>query len=260
MNSTIKPLLTSLAFGPLLCVAVASTAPAQPAIARRVPPSGVSLSVEQERAIQEKLSEIEKRLAMVVDHPLLPDVELFSKAVSYALRHGEFYQQGDVTRALTTLQVATERLDLLLSGRSPWTTATGLIMRGYRSRIDDSVQPYGLVIPADLKFEEPVPLYVWLHGRGDKITDLHFIHRRRTQTGVISPPGAIVLHPFGRQCIGFKSAGEVDVLEAIEHVAGQYPVDRDRIVLMGFSMGGAGAWHLGAHYADDCAPGNVHAR
>jgi predicted peptidase len=36
----------------------------------------------------------------------------------------------------------------------------------------------------------------------------------------------------------------------VEHVASCYPVDRRRIVLMGFSMGGAGCWHLGAHYAD----------
>jgi dienelactone hydrolase len=50
--------------------------------------------------------------------------------------------------------------------------------------------------------------------------------------------------------MGFKSAGEIDVLEAIEHVKSQYKIDDKRIVLMGFSMGGAGTWHVGAHYAD----------
>src|SRR5207249_4097805 len=28
-----------------------------------------------------------------------------------------------------------------------------------------------------------------------------------------------------------------------------YPIDRDRIAMRGFSMGGAGAWHLGAHHS-----------
>src|SRR5690606_23154842 len=51
-------------------------------------------------------------------------------------------------------------------------------------------------------------------------------------------------------CNAFKFAGEIDVLETIEAVARNYPIDRDRIVLWGFSMGGAGAWHLGAHYPD----------
>lgn len=58
------------------------------------------------------------------------------------------------------------------------------------------------------------------------------------------------MHPFGRHCIGYKSAGEIDVLDAVDHVIANYPVDRDRVALMGFSMGGAGAWHMGAHYAD----------
>jgi dienelactone hydrolase len=58
-----------------------------------------------------------------------------------------------------------------------------------------------------------------------------------------------VLHPFGRYCNGFKSAGEVDVLEALASVESRYAIDADRVVLMGFSMGGAGAWHLGARHA-----------
>ena len=53
--------------------------------------------------------------------------------------------------------------------------------------------------------------------------------------------------------MGYKSAGEIDVLDAIEHTISEYPVDPDRIALMGFSMGGAGAWHIGAHYAQHFA-------
>src|SRR5690606_16463211 len=37
---------------------------------------------------------------------------------------------------------------------------------------------------------------------------------------------------------------------AVEHVCRNYNIDRRKIVLMGFSMGGAGCWHIGAHYAD----------
>jgi hypothetical protein len=33
-------------------------------------------------------------------------------------------------------------------------------------------------------------------------------------------------------------------------VSQRYKIDPQRVVLIGFSMGGAGAWHLGAHYAD----------
>ena len=129
------------------------------------------------------------------------------------------------------------------------------MVRGYRSSIDGSAQPYGLEIPAKLDLSRKVPLYVWLHGRGDSNTDLHFIDdrtRRHWQFKDLFDDG-IVLHPFGRQCIGYKSAGEIDVIEAVDHVIANYNVDPDRIALMGFSMGGAGAWHLGAHYPDKWA-------
>ncbi len=45
-------------------------------------------------------------------------------------------------------------------------------------------------------------------------------------------------------------AGEIDGLEAIESVAKAYPIDRNRIVMAGFSMGGASAWSYTVHYAD----------
>jgi hypothetical protein len=102
------------------------------------------------------------------------------------------------------------------------------------------------VIPKDHDFSKPCPLYVWLHGRGDKNTDLHFLQERATKVGQISPPGAIVLHPFGRHCVGWKHAGESDVFEAVAHH--QEEVKPSCRVLIGFSMGGAGAWHIGAHY------------
>src|SRR5262249_2196415 len=60
-------------------------------------------------------------------------------------------------------------------------------------------------------------------------------------------PG-LVLHVFGRGNNAYRWAGEADVFEAIEAVGRNYPVDDRRVVLRGFSMGGAGAWHLGLHH------------
>ena len=191
----------------------------------------------------------QQRLADASDKLLAPDVEVYVKAVDLALRHGEFYKENDVAFAYQALQTANRRLDKLLISSAPWASARGLVVRGYRSKIDGSVQPYGLEIPENFKSTSGTRLIVFLHGRGDKNTDLHFIRERETRAGKIKTDDSIVLHPFGRHCIGFKSAGEVDVLDAIEHVLDQYQMDRRRVVLMGFSMGGAGAWHIGAHYS-----------
>lgn len=242
-----------IAFSLIASFATGFTAQAQsiPAIPRRIPPiDGIQLPAEKKQQLQKDLAALKKRLSTITKHPLAADVEIYAKAVDYALRHDEFYSVKQIPSADDALRRADQRIDALTKGKKPWTKQRGLVVRGYRSSIDGSPQPYGLEIPDDVNFDKPVPLYVWLHGRGDKTTDLHFITQRHSRAGRIAPPGAIVLHPFGRHCVGFKSAGEIDVLEAVEHVKSQYKIDTDRIVLMGFSMGGAGCWHVGAHYAD----------
>jgi predicted esterase len=242
------PLLLILLVLPTL--AAAQELPAIPPIKRLLPPYGNELSPEVRAVLEKRLQALERSIAKLENSPQLPDVEIFTKAVSCALKFDEFYTAKDVDKVHWALAQAAERLSQFEQGKALWAQQTGLVVRGYRSRIDDSVQPYGLVIPENHDFKKPCPLYVWLHGRGDKATDLHFIHGRAQSVGELAPPDAIVLHPFGRNCLGFKSAGEIDVLEAVAAVQQQYQIDSHRIVLIGFSMGGAGAWHLGAHYAD----------
>jgi predicted esterase len=228
----------------------AAAQPLKP-IPRVLPPPGIEVPRETREKLQKQLAATQNRLARHADHPLAPDVEIFTKAVDFALQFGEFYAPKDFDKAFAALKTANERLAALEKGKAPWTTQTGLVVRGYRSPIDGSAQPYGVVIPKDHDFKRPATTYVWLHGRGDKNTDLHFLHERQTSRGQLPDiDGAIVLHPFGRHCVGFKSAGEIDVLDVVAHARDQYKADPNRTVLIGFSMGGAGAWHLGAHYPD----------
>lgn len=221
-----------------------------PPIERVLPPKGIEVPAKEREDLAAALKAASDRAVDIAMHPLAADVTIYMKAVDFALRHGEFYGDKDVSKAHDLLKQAEGRIDELKNRKHTWTDKSGLVVRGFNSAIDGSPQPYGLEIPDKLDATKPAPLYVWLHGRGDKQTDLHFIHERQSRSGQIAPAGAIVLHAFGRHCLGFKSAGEIDVLEAVEHAKANYKIDPRRIVLMGFSMGGAGAWHLGAHYAD----------
>jgi predicted esterase len=212
----------------------------------------LGLEIPQQRmdVWKRRLELLSKRLERL-DHAQEADAAVLLKACDYALRFREIYRESDFEKLEEMLQLAETRINSLADADTDpaWLWQAGNQVRGYRSSVDGSPQPFGLVLPEGLSKDDSVPLYVWLHGRGDKITDLHFIHERLQKKGQISPPGAIVLHPFGRQCIGYKSAGETDVMEAIDFVCQEYPIDQDRIVLMGFSMGGAGVWHLAAHYS-----------
>jgi len=237
----------------VLTLAGATGKAAEPiaAIPRLLPPEGIALDPAVRESLEKQLQQLQERFAKLPDEPMFsPDVEVLLDALDMALKFGEFYDEKDIEIAREVLGTAAERVAASEANESPWVVDHGLTVRAYRSSVDGTAQPFGLVIPEREDREIPVPLYVWLHGRGDKQTNLRFIHERLTKVGQIAPPGAIVLHPFGRHCLGFKSAGEIDVLEAVERVAYLYNIDRDRIVLMGFSMGGAGCWHLGAHYPD----------
>src|SRR5262249_15838577 len=67
--------------------------------------------------------------------------------------------------------------------------------------------------------------------------------------GEFAPPDAFVLHLYGRYCNANKLAGEVDLFEALDAVRRSYPIDEDRLVVRGFSMGGAACWHFAVHHA-----------
>jgi hypothetical protein len=221
----------------------------------RVPPFGMPLLAEDRKALNEKLSVFEAELRPLEKEgkaaAWLPEVQIFHKAVRWALTYDEFYRSNEIAAAHKLLDQGIERAKFLKEGKPPWTTATGLVVRAYTSRIDQSIQPYGLVVPPSFAGGEPsrkFRLDVWLHGRDNLLTELKFLTDRQRSYGEFTPPDTFVLHPYGRYCNAFKFAGEIDVFEAIEHVRKHYPIDELRISIRGFSMGGGGTWHLASHY------------
>ena len=87
-----------------------------------------------------------------------------------------------------------------------------------------------------------------LHGRDATPSEVRFLAAHDAKPAPADAAGKLTLHVFGRTNNAYRWAGEADVFEAIEAVKKSYPVDDQRVVLRGFSMGGAGAWHLGLHH------------
>lgn len=245
----------------LLLFAAAQTAFADgpkdndPAEVRRIPKLGVELPADVETKLKAALAELDDLVAPLTKRKdaktqeLLPDVLIYSEAVRTALEFQEFFDLKETAVALELLAEGKQRARDLAEGRAPWTTQSGLVVRGYRSKIDHSIQPYGLVIP-----ESYAPgtwkrrLDLWFHGRGETLSEVNFLAGRRKQVGTFAPADTIVLHPYGRYSNANKFAGEVDVFEAMESVKHRYPIDEDRVTVRGFSMGGASTWHLAVHY------------
>ncbi len=243
------------------CFGIVTTARGQ--TYKELPPVGITLPAKTIEVLKKDTKEIRESLDRAVQSSKesdswRADVEVFVRAVELAIEQNLFYNPKDAEAAARALVIASERLNaakagkrglaLLVigsSGKDQGRTLAG----GFISEIDGSVQPYGLVIPhKSLEIStEKYRLDVWLHGRGDTNTEVPFLLDRLDKIGEYSPTGVIVMHPFGRHCNAFKFAGETDVYEAIANAEDLLPIDPKRICIRGFSMGGAGCWHLAAH-------------
>jgi dienelactone hydrolase len=234
-----------------------------PTNVRRIPKVGIEVPAERRAKLEAGLAQLAESLARLREaagksppHPqlaqLLPDVEIYHKAVHDALAYQEFFDAKELDFADMALATGQQRADQLAAGQAPWTAAIGLVVRGYTSKLDGSVQPYGLIVPESYTTKGPGRFRcdVWFHGRGETLSELNFIRDRTNSVGPIAPEDTIVLHPYGRYSNAFKLAGEIDVLEALDSVQGRYRIDDDRIAARGFSMGGAAAWHFAVHYPD----------
>ncbi len=231
---------------------------------KRIPPAGIPVPSEKKEALEKELNALGEEIATLEKQSsirvrsLLPDVQIFWQAVHNALTDNEFFNPREIDWAADLLREGRARAASLKENKAPWTEAHGLVVRGYRSKLDDSVQPYGLVIPASYTTagNDKFRLDFWFHGRGENLSEVNFLRDRQKNVGTFSPPDTIVLHPYGRYCNANKFAGEVDVFEALASVKERYRIDDERIVIRGFSMGGASTWHLAVHYPSLWAAAN----
>jgi hypothetical protein len=239
-----------------LCAGALTLLPESRAIppTEKTPPAGIAIPAEDREKLLQGANQLRADIQALEAgstlsaalRELLPDIWIFEKAVRYAIELDEIFDLKQVPAAYKLLEEGRSRLSEMQKGQTPWTKATGRIARGFRSRIDGSIQPYGIFVP-EPRADLPKRLDIWLHGRGGTLTELAFLLGQKGRAGEFEPEGTLVLHPYGRFCNGFKFAGETDVLEALTHASAQYAANPKHIALRGFSMGGAGTWHLAGH-------------
>ena len=100
------------------------------------------------------------------------------------------------------------------AGEAPWALATGLpILRAYRSRLDGSVQPYGVTLPAAFGKEpgRKWRLDVVLHGRNTTLTEVKFLKDFMGDKAALADLGHVRIDIFGRGNNAYRWAGEADV-------------------------------------------------
>ncbi|MCX6645761.1 MAG: prolyl oligopeptidase family serine peptidase, partial [bacterium] len=114
----------------------------------------------------------------------------------------------------------------------------------FLSSIDYSLQKYGILFPTNYDPEKEYSLILSTHGAGVE---------GEGQVDAFEPKDwAFVVAPTNRRPFGFdwQDWGRIDAMEVLDQVMQQYPIDPNRVYLVGHSMGGHGAWHIGCTYPD----------
>ena len=100
------------------------------------------------RALEAELSTLAQELKRLRERPesaaLLPDVEIFYRAVDGAFRYGEFFKEDEIPKARQLLAIGRERARAAASGKSPWLEQPGPTALGYvsaRGRLGAALRP-----------------------------------------------------------------------------------------------------------------------
>ena len=164
-------------------------------------------------------------------------------------------------------------------GAAGW-QAKGDQRRTYRFPGTETDLPFRVYVPTTWDGNAKLPLVLMLHGGGSN--ESQYLDQNNKQLLKLAEDhGYLLVSPMGWSPLGaygtclrlpavFGQAeaaaqqratacvqnaqtlerSEQDVINVLEMVLNEYPVDRGAMFLAGHSMGSGGAWYLGAKYAD----------
>jgi predicted peptidase len=149
--------------------------------------------------------------------------------------------------------------------------------RSYRFAEANKNEPYRLYVPTNWDGQAKLPLVMFLHGSGaDESTYLDANNKQMLNlaqqhgTILVAPLGDAGAYgnflrlssPFGKPDEAAKLIAQItpdsertnelsekDVINVLELVLAEYPVDRAAMFLTGHSMGSGGTWYIGGKYA-----------
>jgi predicted peptidase len=116
---------------------------------------------------------------------------------------------------------------------------------------DDFTLRYLIYLPPNLDSSPRWPLILFLHGSGERGDDLERVRRAGLPFNIergYRPPFVVV----SPQCpVNERWTDHADnLLSLLDHILKTQPVDPDRVILSGLSMGGQGAWYLASEHPD----------
>jgi predicted esterase len=196
------------------------------ALKSRLPKTGAKLKEESNSGLLAALPAAEYRIAL---YDLASAGEIDFTRISFS----------------DELKEAAAALDALEAGRNPWTARRGDFRMAYRSKVDNTLQPYRLFVPASYDGGKPHPLILALHGMGGTENAYFDGYEKGQFKTYAEQRGYLVACPKGRGPASmYAGDAATDVLDVLAEVRRDWNIDPDCIYLTGHSMGAYGTWSL----------------
>ncbi len=188
-------------------------------------------------------------------------------------------QYGCAIDAQEQIHESRELAKRIASPEDPQWRAKGDLHRKYHFPAADADMPFRLYVPTSWDGKSRLPLIVMLHGAGSD-ENMYLDSNGGQLIRLAEQHGYLLASPLGYTRMGaygtplrlpavfgnseaaaqqrasvdsererILQLSEKDVINVIEIVLNEYPVDRSAMFLTGHSMGSGGTWYLGAKYA-----------
>lgn len=118
------------------------------------------------------------------------------------------------------------------------------------SVLDADGMRYALSLPADYDASRPRPLVLALHPGGGGAPYYGGSFMRHVVEPALRGWAPIIVAPDCPTRAWTSPAAERAVIALLESVMAEYAIDRTRILVTGFSLGGRGAWFFATRHAD----------
>ena len=115
---------------------------------------------------------------------------------------------------------------------------------------DGATIRYGLAVPRDYDPRQPRPLVLALHPGGDRTLYYGDLFMRQIFLPGLGDLDPIMVAPDCPTRAWTDSAADAAVTALIGSVMNEYAIDRRRILVTGFSLGGSGTWFMSSRHTD----------
>lgn len=110
--------------------------------------------------------------------------------------------------------------------------------------------PYALSVPSNYSSDQPRPLVLVLHPGGARGSYYGSVSMRQLFEPALRDWGAIIVAPDAPTQRWTTELSDRAVMGLLDEIINQYSIDRTRILVTGFSLGGRGTWFFATRHSD----------